>query len=194
MKKDYLLFRKLLLLMCCAALLFSVSNVQAQSIDKLAQYANGALKDVTFTPTTNTGWVTGNVNAAKAHYACGMTIPYRLEVSGLSDAGTYRVKIGFDITKDFKHAIDFMTSFERPDLHSAAFGHTPENVIGDVLLDTDLEGIDPFDSDNYTTFKIPPPTNSIPVPATGLNGPIDGFNEVVAAGYDSMRIYNGTII
>ncbi|WP_163325182.1 T9SS type A sorting domain-containing protein [Draconibacterium mangrovi] len=192
MKNYYLLFRKLLLLAWCCALLFSFSNVQAQSIDKLEQYANGALKDVTFSPTTNTGWVTGNVNAAKAHYACGMTIPYRLQVSGLTSGVTYRVKIGFDITKDFKHAIDFMTSFERPDLHSATFGHTPENVIGDVLVDTDLElsGLDPFN--DFGSFPIPPPNNSIPT-SIGLSGPIDGFNDVVGDGYGLMKIYNGTV-
>ena len=70
MKNYYLLFRKLLLLAWCCALLFSFSNVQAQSIDKLEQFANGAVKDALMLPaisTEGTSWVTGNVNAAKAH-------------------------------------------------------------------------------------------------------------------------------
>ena len=48
-----------------------------------------------------------------------MTIPYRLQASGLVPGQTYEVTVGYDITKGSKHAIDFLTSFIaslRPDI------------------------------------------------------------------------------
>ncbi|KJF41715.1 hypothetical protein LH29_24250, partial [Draconibacterium sediminis] len=169
-------------------MLFSFSNVQAQSIDKLEQFANGALKDALMVPSLTSldvDWVTGNVNAAKAHYACGMTIPYRLQVSGLTP-GNYQVVIGYDTHKSDKHAIDYLTSFDRDTNHDR-FPHSPEDVLGQILLGTDLEEV----SVVFDDYPLPVPFGL----EAGDERTIDGFLYARdVEGYGDFRIYtNGDV-
>ncbi|MCY1722357.1 hypothetical protein OU798_18555, partial [Prolixibacteraceae bacterium Z1-6] len=193
MKEKFLLCKRIFLFISAFVLLCNI-DTQAQSIDKLEQFANGALKDALMAPSmvaTNVDWVTGNVNAAKAHYACGMTIPYRLQASGLETGVKYQVTIGYDITKGGKHAIDFLTSFNRDTNHDK-FGHFIDGSIEDVetqiLLGTALEGTGPL----YNNYELPPPDSNMVTPETP-EAPLDGFNASKLEGFDSIRIYNGTI-
>ena len=72
-------------------------------------------------------WVNGNAGASNAHYLEGYSIPYRLKLTNLVVGVSYNVKIEWDITHSGKHAIDYITSFNRINdpSHNAAFGHTP---------------------------------------------------------------------
>jgi predicted NUDIX family NTP pyrophosphohydrolase len=173
------------LLLLFSAFMFSFV-ASAQSIDKLEQLANGALKNAIGPEGICIGddWVTGNVNAAKAHYTCGMTIPYRMAVSGLVPGNTYQVTIGYDTKKSDKHAIDFLTSFDRPTNHEI-FGHSAvpiDPLIGLLLAST------PFND-----YPLPAPTANMVTP-TGMTGPIDGFNQSMSDGWGNFRIYNGYTI
>ncbi|WP_321373807.1 T9SS type A sorting domain-containing protein [uncultured Draconibacterium sp.] len=209
MKKNYLLFRKLLLFAWCFALLFSFSNARAQSIDKLEQFANGALKDYLMAPAaelSGTDWVTGNVNAAKAHYTCGMTIPYRLQASGLDPDSTYTVIIGYDITKGFLHAIDFLTSYDRGHNHPPL--HIPqdiEDVVSMILVGTALENM----TVSQNSAALPAPTTNNVLTPSGYYAPIGntsgnpldlvdlsdaGWLQSNDDGYGEIDIFNGTIV
>jgi hypothetical protein len=59
-------------------------------------------------------WVNGNLVASKSHYFEGDSIPYRIKMDGLVDNSTdNKIIFAWDVTKDSKHAIDYLTSFDR---------------------------------------------------------------------------------
>ena len=57
-------------------------------------------------------WVNGNLGASKAVYSEGDSIPYRLVMDNLSLA-SHTVTIQWDTTKSSKHALDYLTTFNR---------------------------------------------------------------------------------
>lgn len=61
---------------------------------------------------TGANWVNGNLNASQAHYVEGESVPYRLAFTGLT-LGSHSVTIEFDSTQSAKHAIDYLTTFDR---------------------------------------------------------------------------------
>ncbi|PIS41930.1 MAG: hypothetical protein COT25_00455, partial [Candidatus Kerfeldbacteria bacterium CG08_land_8_20_14_0_20_42_7] len=62
--------------------------------------------------TSASDWVNGNVNQAKSVYYEGDTIPYRMKFDNLT-LNTHTVTIEWDTTKNGKHAIDYLTTFNR---------------------------------------------------------------------------------
>jgi uncharacterized repeat protein (TIGR01451 family) len=59
-------------------------------------------------------WVSGNVNEAKAVYVEGDSIPYRMTFDNLATGATvHHVTIEWDTTKSSKHAIDYLTTYNR---------------------------------------------------------------------------------
>ena len=59
------------------------------------------------------GWVSGNAGASNSHYREGDSIAYRMLLSNLATTGSHRVTIQWDTTKGGKHAIDYLTSYNR---------------------------------------------------------------------------------
>ncbi len=57
-------------------------------------------------------WVNGNLGASNSKYFEGDSIPYRIGLTNL-DAGTHTVTIQWDTTKSGKHAIDYLTTWDR---------------------------------------------------------------------------------
>jgi hypothetical protein len=74
-------------------------------------------------------WVNGNLGASKSTYFEGDSIPYRLTMSGLSTSATHTVTIEWDTTKSGKHAIDYLTTFNRS-LLPAGSGNPCTGVTG----------------------------------------------------------------
>jgi Prealbumin-like fold domain len=62
--------------------------------------------------TTAAQWVNGNLGGSKAFYREGDSIAYRMRFSNLSLA-SHTVTIEWDTTKSGKHAIDYLTTFNR---------------------------------------------------------------------------------
>jgi len=58
-------------------------------------------------------WVNGNLNASKAHFSEGESVPYRVSMSDLQVGTTYAVTLEYDSTESGHHAIDYLTSFDR---------------------------------------------------------------------------------
>lgn len=77
----------------------------------LDQCGNGTLSS----PITCSGsaWQNGDLNSSQAHYLEGDSVPYRAIVTGLSTGVTYTLTIGYDTTVSGKHAVDYLTSFDR---------------------------------------------------------------------------------
>lgn len=82
----------------------------------LDQCANGPFN----APTSCTGsnWQNGNVSQSQGHYYEGESIPYRLKFDSLSTgAGNpHTVTIEWDTTQGGKHAIDYITSYNRTEV------------------------------------------------------------------------------
>jgi uncharacterized repeat protein (TIGR01451 family) len=77
---------------------------------KLDQCLNGPLSAPV--PCTGSAWANGDAQATQAHWREGDSLPYRMRLTSLT-AGTHTLGIQWDTTKGGKHAIDYLTSFDR---------------------------------------------------------------------------------
>jgi uncharacterized repeat protein (TIGR01451 family) len=78
----------------------------------LDQCANGPAPSSHLNGCDPNEWVNGNLNAAKSVYFEGDSIPYRMRFDNLS-LGSHDVIIEWDSTKAGKHAIDYLTTWNR---------------------------------------------------------------------------------
>jgi len=62
---------------------------------------------------TSSQWQNGNLGQSQASYFEGDSIPYRAVVTGLVAGETYTLKIEYDTTQSGKHAIVYLTNFDR---------------------------------------------------------------------------------
>src|SRR3954452_17029277 len=60
-----------------------------------------------------TNWVNGELGPSKARYSEGDSVPYRMRFDSLDTSAAHSVTIEWDTTKAGKHAIDYLTSFDR---------------------------------------------------------------------------------
>ncbi|MBI3751864.1 MAG: DUF11 domain-containing protein, partial [Chloroflexi bacterium] len=63
--------------------------------------------------TSATEWVNGNLGASKSVYLEGDSIPYRMKFDNLDTSSSHTVIIEWDTTKSGKHAIDYLTTWNR---------------------------------------------------------------------------------
>jgi len=118
----------------------TISNVIAAA-GNLDQCANGGTGDPV-EPCSGASWVNGNVNNSKAHWVEGQSVAYRQILSGFTVGSTGNtVTIGYDTTKGGKHALDYLTSFDRTE--TLAMGNNPCSGVAGCSLGT------------FTTFPIP---------------------------------------
>jgi hypothetical protein len=105
----------------------------------------------------------GNVNGSKAHYVEGNSIPYRIEFTTLTANTRYRALISFDVKKQTKHAMDYITGFQ-----NLKYSPTDPAEQIDPLKGTGLEGLGSIVAN---TFAIPNPTftNSTSYNTTATN-------------------------
>ncbi|MDH4057534.1 MAG: hypothetical protein OEU76_02160, partial [Cyclobacteriaceae bacterium] len=138
---------------------------------KLEQGQNGGYGLPVVSPVN---WATGNSNEGNSHYFEGQSNPYRLVISKLSK-GNHSVVIEYDIRKDNKSAIDYLTNFQR---------------IGETVDPT--SGLGNMGSPSY--FAIPTPQSNIMVAGTsGTNlQPVTSFNQL-SANEKRLTIWKGTI-
>src|SRR6266545_5049351 len=62
---------------------------------------------------TSSQWQNGNLGQSQATYFEGDSVPYRAVVTGLVAGATYTLKIEYDTTQSGKHALDYLTNFDR---------------------------------------------------------------------------------
>ena len=93
--------------------LASTTFTDANPAGDLDQCANGGVGDPPV-PCSGSAWQNGNLNANQAHYLEGQSVPYRLRMENLATGPTaHTVTIEWDTTQSGKHAIDYLTSFDR---------------------------------------------------------------------------------
>ena len=81
----------------------------------LDQCANGSISSPDPTACmSNNEWVNGNLGSSKAHYAEGDSVPYRFTFGNLvTGAAVHTVTLEWDTTKSSKHALDYITTWNR---------------------------------------------------------------------------------
>ncbi len=62
---------------------------------------------------TGSAWQHGDLNANQAHFREGDSVPYRLTFGSLGIGSTNSVTIQWDVTKNDKHATDYLTTYNR---------------------------------------------------------------------------------
>jgi len=117
-----------------------ILSVIAAAAANLDQCANGGVGDPV-EPCSGANWVNGNVNNSKAHWTEGESVAYRQVLTGFTVGLSYSVTIGYDTTKGGKHALDYLTSFDRTE--TLAEGNNPCSGVAGCSLGT------------FTTFPIP---------------------------------------
>jgi hypothetical protein len=145
------------------------------------------------TPLSPAAWVNGNVGQETGHYVEGYSIAYRARLTDLPVGDTIRLILGYDIKHSDKHAIDYLTYYDRINdpLHSLVFGHPPE-VINPLI---GVAGV----SATTTTFPIEAPSVNVLVDADagGPNPaqlmPLFSFNNLSGA-EKVMTLFGGTIL
>ena len=169
-----------------AAVLFGVaatSVVTAQLLlfappsANLDQVRNGSAAS----PVSPGNWVNGNAGSSQAHYLEGFSIPYRVVMEDLPVATPITLTLGYDIKHSNRHAVDYLTHFDRLEPHAFQFGHSAEVI--DPLIG--VSGV----SMTVDTEAIPAPdTTNSPVPGQ----PATSFN-ALPSGERVMTLYGGTI-
>src|SRR5215213_1254499 len=117
-----------------------ILSVIAAAAANLDQCANGGVGDPA-EPCSGAGWVNGNVNSSKAHWTEGQSVAYRQIFTGFTIGSSNSVTIGYDTTKGGKHALDYLTSFDRTE--TLAMGNNPCSGVAGCSLGT------------FSTFPIP---------------------------------------
>ena len=84
--------------------------VSAKAAISLDQCAN---LDAPCDETHPAQWQNGNLNANNSRYFEGDSVPYRAIMTGLTAGSTYAITMEWDSTESGKHAIDYLTSFDR---------------------------------------------------------------------------------
>ncbi len=132
-------------------------------------------------PVSPVDFQNGNLGGSQSHYIEGQSVPYRAVMEDMPTNVPITVVIGFDIKHSSRHALDYLTYYDRLQPHSYATHSTQETV--DLF-----EGLTGFPM-TFTTFPIPgPATNNTPVPGQ----PTNSFNALPAS-ERVFTLYGGNI-
>ncbi|WKZ29124.1 MAG: hypothetical protein QY323_00175 [Patescibacteria group bacterium] len=143
-------------------------NHQANPSADLDQCSNGPVS----TPNDCTGsaWQNGNLNSNNSHYAEGQSAPYRVILENIPTTGTITLVIEYDIKHSGKHAIDYLTSFDRTESTASP-----------------CDNVSPCSLSGTAAFPAPSSTNS---PTSGQ--PTTSFNALPAS-ERALSMYNASI-
>lgn len=95
--------KKLFILLVVASMVLQMigfSPISATSVDEYSQFAS-----------KNIAWVGGNINASKAYYIEGMSVPQRLILADVDPAESHSITLSYGFTKNTKYAYDFLTGW-----------------------------------------------------------------------------------
>ena len=123
----------------------------------------------------------GNLGAQQSHYVEGQSVPYRAVLTDLPVGESITLTLGFDIKHSNRHALDYLTHYDRLQPHTYGSHVTKETI--DPLI-----GLVGFPV-TFTTFPIPAPTS---VNSPVLGQPTASFIALPAA-EKLMTLYGGTI-
>src|SRR5262245_42699792 len=101
-------------------------------------------------PLATSNWINGNLNTNDSHYREGDSVPFRMDLTGLTGS-THTLVIQFDYTvTSGNHAYDYLTSFDRL--------RSNNQTLPNPLLNTWVSGTGTI-ATTTSTFAIPTDTN-----------------------------------
>ncbi|MGH9845556.1 MAG: Kelch repeat-containing protein, partial [Blastocatellia bacterium] len=115
------------------------------SVD-LDQVRNGTAAS----PVTPGDFQNGNLGASQSHYLEGHSVPYRAVMENLPISTTIELTLGYDIRNSGKHALDYLTHYNRLLPHTFLPAHLPE------VIDPTI-GVAGVSGSPTSTFAIPAP-------------------------------------
>jgi hypothetical protein len=147
----------------------AITQARAQLVIRLEQASNGTPE----APVSAVEWVNSRLTAERAHYVEHSSLPYRLVFEALVP-GAHRVVIGWDTKTSGRHAMDYLTHYNRLLPHNQFGAHNvPETIQPLRNVSGGLDG--------PLTFPIPSPG----LPESSFRG--------LPANQRMFHIYNGTI-
>ncbi|MCG9973360.1 hypothetical protein, partial [Christiangramia crocea] len=155
---------------------FIYSQQPAANLD---QIRNGSADS----PNNPGNWENGNLGPTQAHYFEGSSVGYRAILTNMPANTVVNLTLEYDVKHSGKHALDYLTHYERLEPHILAYGHAAENIDPTIGIPGFTEG------GPKSTFPIPTPTNlNSPVPPE----PQSSFGNLGAGGA-VMTLWGGTI-
>src|SRR5690606_5354576 len=116
-------------------------------------------------------WQNGNLNENQAHYAEGESVPYRIRFTGVDTGVSHTVTIEWDTTEGGKHALDYITSYNRTETNADA-----------------CSGVINCDPTVYSTYAIPT-DDRVTAGHDGVLGNEDDITQIPGV----FTLFNGTI-
>jgi hypothetical protein len=145
--------------------------------------------------THSANWQTGNLGSSNSDYAEGDSVPYRSINSNLTVGQTYKLHIEWDTTQSGKHALDYLTSYNRTE--SAAnpcAGVTCSGGTNTLSIPIDPHvsgaGVTQVSGQNFTAFGATFPANGAMVSNSGGN--LCGSSTCTISANPSAYSLNGT--
>lgn len=129
---------------------------------------------MTCDPTHSSNWQTGNLGASNSDYAEGDSVPYRTIASNLTVGQTYKLQIEWDTTQSGKHAIDFLTTYDRTEnTANPCAGVTCLGGASTLAIPIDSHvtdgGVTQVSGQNFTAFGATFPADGATVSNSGGN-------------------------
>lgn len=159
--------------------LFTVTLLAQQPAANLDQVRNGSAA----APVDPGEWGNGNAGSSNSHYAEGMSIPYRVVMTNLPASTTVTLVLEYDVKHSGRHAIDFLTHYDRLEPHELTYNHSDAEEI-DPTIGTIFAG----DPGTDTEFIPEPPVLNPPPDVP--NQPADAWSDIQAGAF--MSIWNAT--
>jgi hypothetical protein len=152
-----------------------------------------------FTETCDTtysaNWQTGNLGTSNSDYAEGDSVPYRSIASNLTVGQTYKLHIEWDTTQSGKHALDYLTTYNRTEsTANPCAGVTCAGGTNTLSIPIDSHvsgaGVTQVSGQSFTAFGATFPANGAMVSNSGGN--LCGSSMCTISANPSAYSLNGT--
>jgi hypothetical protein len=145
--------------------------------------------------THSANWQTGNLGTSNSDYAEGDSVPYRTIASNLTVGKTYKLHIEWDTTQSGKHALDYLTTYNRTEsTANPCAGVTCSGGTSTVAIPVDSQvtggGVTQVSGQNFTAFGATFPANGAVVSNSGGN--LCGSSTCTISTNPSAYALNGT--
>ena len=140
-------------------------------------------------------WQTGNLGSSNSDYAEGDSVPYRSIASNLTVGKTYKLHIEWDTTQSGKHALDYLTSYNRTEsTANPCAGVTCSGGTNTLSIPIDPHvsgaGVTQVSGQSFTAFGATFPANGAMVSNSGGN--LCGSSTCTISANPSAYSLNGT--
>jgi hypothetical protein len=145
--------------------------------------------------THSSNWQTGNLGTSNSDYAEGDSVPYRSIASNLTVGKTYKLHIEWDTTQSGKHALDYLTTYNRTEsTANPCAGVTCSGGTSTLAIPIDSQvtggGVTQVSGQNFTAFGATFPANGATVSNSGGN--LCGSSTCTISTNPSTYALNGT--